>query len=65
MYISSSQGAGVAQRQSNGLPRNGPGFDSRLERCNYRASRPSHGSVNQEWGAVSKWPRCRWDVKHK
>ena len=26
------------------------------------ASRPSQGTVNG--GAVSKWPRCRWDVKH-
>ena len=26
-----------------------------------RASRPSQGTVNG--GAVSKWPRCRWDVK--
>ena len=34
----------------------------RWERCIYRASRPSQGTVNG--GAVSKWPRCRWDVKH-
>ena len=26
--------------QRNGLPRDGPGFDSRWERCIYRASRP-------------------------
>ena len=32
-----------------------PGFDSRWER-------PSQGTVNG--GAISKWPRCRWDVKH-
>ena len=25
---------------------NGPGFDSRSERCIYRASRPSQGTVN-------------------
>ena len=31
-------------------------------RCIYRASRPSQGTVNG--GAVSKRPRCRWDVKH-
>ena len=30
----------------------GPGFNSRLERCIYRASRPSQGTVNR--GAVSK-----------
>ena len=30
--------------------------------CKNRASRPSQGTVNG--GAVSKWPRCRWDVKH-
>ena len=30
--------------------------------CIYRTSRPSQGTVNG--GAVSKWPRCRWDVKH-
>ena len=41
----------------------GPGFDSRWERCNYRASRPSQGTG--KGGAVSKWPRCRWDVKLK
>ena len=39
------------------------GFDSRWERCIYRASRPSQGTVNG--GAVSKWPRCWRDVKHK
>ena len=44
------------------LPRNGPGFDFRWKRCKNRASRPSQGTVN--WGAVSKWPRCRWDAKH-
>ena len=37
--------------------------DSRWERCIYRASRPSQGTVNG--GAVSKWPRCWRDVKHK
>ena len=25
-------------------------------------SHPSQGTVN--WGPVSKWPRCWWDVKH-
>ena len=39
-----------------------PGFNSRSERCIYRVSRPSQGTVNG--GAVSKCPRCRWDVKH-
>ena len=32
---------------------------------NYSAvweQRPSQGTLNG--GAVSKWPRCRWDVKH-
>ena len=28
-------------------------------RCIKRALRPSQGT-----GAVSKWPRCRWDIKH-
>ena len=45
-------GAGVAQRLCNGLPCDGPGFDSRSERCINRALRPSQGTVN--WGAVSK-----------
>ena len=36
----------------NGLPRDGPGFNSRLERCIYQASRPLQGAVNG--GAVSK-----------
>ena len=36
----------------NGLPCDGPGFNSRSERCIYRASRPSEGTVNG--GAVSK-----------
>ena len=44
-------------------PCDGPGFDSRWERCIYRASRPSQGTVNG--GAVSKWTRCWRDVKHK
>ena len=38
-------------------------FDSRLDQCMYGASRPPQGTVNG--GAVSKWPRCWWDVKHK
>ena len=33
-------------------PCDGPGFNSRSERCIYRASRPSQGTVNG--GAVSK-----------
>ena len=28
----------------------------------YRSLRPSQGTVNG--GAVCKWPRCLWDVKH-
>ena len=36
----------------NGLPRDGPGFDSRWVRCINRASRPSRGTVNGD--AVSK-----------
>ena len=35
---------------------------SRWARCINRASRPSQGTLNGY--AVSKWPRCRWDVKH-
>ena len=42
----------VAQRLRNGLPCDCPGFNSRSERCIYRASRPSQGTVNV--GAVSK-----------
>ena len=45
-------GACVAQRKRNGLPRDGPGFDSRWERSIYRVPRPSQGTVNG--GAVSK-----------
>ena len=37
------------------------GFDSLWERCKNWASRPSQGTLNGD--AVSKWPRCRWDVK--
>ena len=44
--------AGAAQRLCNGLPCDGPGFDSRLERCINRASRHSQGTVNGD--AVSK-----------
>ena len=40
----------------------GGGFDSWWERCKKWASFPSQGAVNG--GAVSKWPCCRWDVKH-
>ena len=36
----------MAQRKRNGLPRDGLGFDTRWERCIYRASRPSQGTVN-------------------
>ena len=58
------RGVELAQRSSNVMDCHfdGPGFKSRSERCIYRASRPSQGTVNG--GAVSKWPRCRWDVKH-
>ena len=45
-------GACVAQRQVNGLPCDGPGFNSRSERCIDRATRPSQGTLNV--GAVSK-----------
>ena len=54
--------AGVAKRLCIGLPYDDPGFDYRWVRCNNRASRPSQGTMNGN--AVSKWPRCRWDVKH-
>ena len=47
-----TSGACVVQRYSNGLPHDGPGFDSRWDRCIYRASRPSQGTLNG--GAVSK-----------
>ena len=50
----------VAQRWRNGLPCDDPGFNSRSGRCIYRATRPSQGTVNG--GAVSIWPRCRWDI---
>ena len=56
-------GAFVAQRSRDRLPCDGPGFDSRWERCIYRASRLSQGTVNG--GAFSKWPCCWRDVKHK
>ena len=52
----------VVQWWCNGLPCDGLGFNSRSEQCIYWASRPSQGTVNG--GAVSKWPRCRWDIKH-
>ena len=31
--MTNTLGGGVAQRLCNGLPRDGPGFDSRWERC--------------------------------
>ena len=34
----------------------------RWERHKNRASRPSQGTING--GAISEWPRCRWDVTH-
>ena len=40
-----------------------PGVKSWLEQCKNRASRPSQGAVNG--GAISKWPHCWWDIKHK
>ena len=55
-------GAGMAQQLCNGLPYDGPGFNSWWERCKNWASHPLQGTVNG--GAVSKWPRCQWDVKH-
>ena len=36
----------MAQRLCNGLPHDGPGFNSRLKQCKNRASRPSQGTVN-------------------
>ena len=42
----------MPQRKCNGLPCDGPGFESQWERCIYRASRPLQGTVNR--GAVSK-----------
>ena len=54
--------AGVAQRLWNGLPRNDPGFDFPWGHYKNRTSCPSQGTVNGD--AVSKWHRCRWDVKH-
>ena len=41
-----SKGAGVAQQLRNGLPRDGPGFDSRWGPCKNRASSPLQGTVN-------------------
>ena len=42
----------VVEHVCNGLPLEGPGFDSRWEWCKNRASLPSQGTVNG--GAVSK-----------
>ena len=42
--------------------RNDQGFVSGWGRCKNRASRTSKGTVNR--GAIFKWPRCQWDVKH-
>ena len=36
----------MAERQGNGLPSDGLEFNSRWERCIYRASGPSQGTVN-------------------
>ena len=49
---SQTHGAVVAQRLSNALPHNDPGFDSRWGRCKNQASRPSQGTVYGD--AVSK-----------
>ena len=62
-YLKIARGACVAQRYRNGLPRDGPGFDSRWERCIYRAPCPLQGTVNG--GAVSKWPRCWRGLRNK
>ena len=49
--------AGVAQRLCNGLPRDGPGFDSRWKRCKKSSSTSfARDSIR---GAVSQWARCR------
>ena len=45
----------------NGLPCDGSQFDCRWERYLNQTSRPSQGTING--GAVSKWPRCQWNVK--
>ena len=55
-------GADVAQRLCNGQLRDDPGFDYRWENCKNQGSRPTQEKANG--GAVSKWPRCRWDAKH-
>ena len=39
-----------------------PGFHIQWEWCKNWASRPLQETVNES--AVSKWPRCRWDIKH-
>ena len=36
----------LAWHSGNGLPRDGPGFDSQWELCENRASCPSQGTVN-------------------
>ena len=41
----------LARHSGSGMPRDGPGFDSRWERCKNPASRPSQGTVNG--GAIS------------
>ena len=52
VFFGNRCGTCVAQRLSNGLPRNDPGFDPRRGRCKNLASRPSRGTVNG--GAASK-----------
>ena len=44
--------SGAGMVDGNGLPRDGPGFNSQSEQCKNRASRPTQGTVNG--GAVSK-----------
>ena len=52
-------GAGVAQRLCYGLP-------TWVRFPVGTVLKPSSTSFVREskWAAVSKWPRCRWDVKH-
>ena len=42
----------LTHRSGNVMDCHATGFNSRSERCIYRALRPSHGTVNE--GAVSK-----------
>ena len=55
----------IASRQTGGLRSDGPGFNSRSERCIYRASRPSQGTDTDTDNINRELEKNKYLVKYK